>query len=268
MLGKLLKYEIKATARWFFPLYGAVMVFAVLGRLFYNPATIRSQVDEGYFLFPMLMSVFKSIYIFLIVAMFVVTLVVIIQRFYKNLMGDEGYLMFSLPAPVWMHITSKLIVATLWYIASTIITLLAIAIGPVWYRVVDHVSRWCAELPDLLNMSLFALAVELIFVSLISIVGNVLPIYLAIALGGHLWPRHRILGSFVAYVAVATATSTIGVIFTFIYLFTSGVDLNMLDRSPALLNNLIIAATMLSAALCAGYFIITNFILNKKLNLE
>ena len=34
MLGKLLKYETKATARIFLPLYGALVLLAVINRFF------------------------------------------------------------------------------------------------------------------------------------------------------------------------------------------------------------------------------------------
>jgi hypothetical protein len=46
------------------------------------------------------------------------TLIVLIQRFYKNLLGDEGYLMFTLPVQSWSHILSKLAVSMLWTVVS------------------------------------------------------------------------------------------------------------------------------------------------------
>ena len=42
----------------------------------------------------------------LFMAAFVLTLIIQIQRFSKNLLGDEGYLMFTLPASVSQHITA------------------------------------------------------------------------------------------------------------------------------------------------------------------
>lgn len=41
----------------------------------------------------------------------VVTAVILIQRFYKNLLGSEGYLMFTLPVTVSQHLFSKTIIA-------------------------------------------------------------------------------------------------------------------------------------------------------------
>ena len=41
MLGKLIKYEFKATGRILLPLYGALLVFALINRLLF-----RSSLDE------------------------------------------------------------------------------------------------------------------------------------------------------------------------------------------------------------------------------
>ena len=49
--------------------------------------------------------VMAIMYGMVIIAAFVITLIVIIQRFYKNLLTDEGYLMFTLPVKAHSHIT-------------------------------------------------------------------------------------------------------------------------------------------------------------------
>ena len=53
--------------------------------------------------------------------MFVATLIVVIQRFYKSLLGDEGYLMFTIPVKAWQNILNKLLVSMLWTFTSTVI---------------------------------------------------------------------------------------------------------------------------------------------------
>ena len=86
MLNRLLKYEIKATARKFLPLYAAIIVVS----LFVNWG-IR---------FPKL-GIISGLSNFLLAALFVsliaITLITIIQRFKNNLLSNEGYLMFTLP---------------------------------------------------------------------------------------------------------------------------------------------------------------------------
>ena len=87
MLGKLIKYEFNANSRTFLPMYIALILVAAVNRV------LRVTMSEANLAF--------GISIMLLVGLFmalgIITLVVIIQRFNKNLLGDEGYLMFTLP---------------------------------------------------------------------------------------------------------------------------------------------------------------------------
>ena len=67
-------------------------------------------------------------YFVMLVAMVVVTFVVILQRFYKNLLEGEGYLMHTLPVPTWMLVASKLIAAVIWDILGFVIIILSLAV--------------------------------------------------------------------------------------------------------------------------------------------
>ena len=57
----------------------------------------------------------------IVMAICVVTFIMTIQRFYKNMLGREGYLMFTLPVSVSKLIWSKLIVVMVWIILSVIV---------------------------------------------------------------------------------------------------------------------------------------------------
>ena len=104
MLGKLFKYEVKATARIFLPLYFVLIVFAIINSF------MSFNADD--FSLPQFITL--TLYIFILVGMFVASLIVMIQRFYKNLLSEEGYLMFTLPVKPYKHIISKLIVSVMW----------------------------------------------------------------------------------------------------------------------------------------------------------
>ena len=97
---KLLKYEWKACARICLPLYAVELLVAFINRLLYSD--IGSKLLYG---IPSI--VMTMLYAAIMVALFVVTAVVLVQRFYKNLLGSEGYLMFTLPVSVSQHILSK-----------------------------------------------------------------------------------------------------------------------------------------------------------------
>ena len=93
MLSKLLKYEFRATGRIMLPVYALLLVScggctlfgSLLGR--YPESTVLSVVQ----------TVFATLFGVTTFGMLLLTLVLMVYRFYKNLMTDEGYLMFTLP---------------------------------------------------------------------------------------------------------------------------------------------------------------------------
>ena len=135
MLGKLLKYEMKASARTLLPLYiGTLLVAAVCSftltswihtntGIFENVATNarHSEIFSGF--------VFL-LFFCLCVAIVVLTAMIVIQRFNKSLIGDEGYLMFTLPVTHVQLLSSKLLAGILWILLGTVIMgLSAVIIG-------------------------------------------------------------------------------------------------------------------------------------------
>jgi len=109
MLGKLLKYEFKATARTLLPLYAALLIISVISNLLlHSDFQIASVIS---------ITVFGA----LLMAVFIVTLILMIQRFYRNLLSDEGYLMFTLPVKTNRLIFSKMIVTFVWFLIAGIV---------------------------------------------------------------------------------------------------------------------------------------------------
>lgn len=117
MLSKLLKYEFKATGRIYGGLYLAILAAAaLLGAFFRFPALVSD--------FPI--AVVTIVYLMLCVAIAVITALTIIQRFTRNLLGREGYLMHTLPVTPAQLILSKLISSMVWLLCS----ILVIALSP------------------------------------------------------------------------------------------------------------------------------------------
>lgn len=113
MLGKLLKQDFRATARIMLPLYAAV---PVLG-LFTNLITRLCENQNG-FLIRAIGALMSFVFSLSLIAAVVTTVVLMILRFYRNLMTDEGYLMFTLPVSTTELIFSKLIVSVVWFLGT------------------------------------------------------------------------------------------------------------------------------------------------------
>lgn len=112
MLGKLIKYDLISVSKILFPLHLALLVVTVLGRL-----SMALNLPQNA---PLIVSLMLMLYIFGIIAIGIITLVVLVMRFYKNLFTSEGYLMHTLPVKASQHLNSKLIVAVLWSILDCV----------------------------------------------------------------------------------------------------------------------------------------------------
>ena len=124
MLGKLLKHEFKATARTMLPMFGVVLVLSVLANLSF---TRIADTDSG--ALDILFGLFIVAFFLGLFTMGVMAMVVMIQRFYKNVLGDEGYLTLTLPVNVHEIIWSKLIVSFVWFLATGLIAIAAIFVA-------------------------------------------------------------------------------------------------------------------------------------------
>ena len=118
---KLLKYEWKACARTCLPLYGVLILMSLISRILY---VIPKNASLDF----MLPAIGSMLYMGVMMAAFAVTAVILIQRFYKNLLGSEGYLMFTLPVTVSQHLLSKTIIAVVMIGLSGLSALISIFI--------------------------------------------------------------------------------------------------------------------------------------------
>lgn len=267
MLGRLMKYELKATGRIFLPLYAALLVLAAVTKL-------MSVFSESSYNVPGIIS--AILFAMLLVGMFVMTFVVMIQRFCKNLLSDEGYLMFTLPVETWKHITSKLLVSVIWglgSIAATILSIIILAFEEIFREGLLADFFW--NMSQFFNMfgstSGFAV-LELILAAITVMVFGVLIIYASVALG-HLVNQHRTLASIGAVLALNAITQILFYFATTIpkidgmEQFMESLDVS-LHYTVSLFHWVMWFTIVFFALLSAGCFFTTNHILKKRLNLE
>ena len=104
-------------------------------------------------------------------AVIIVTFIIIIQRFYKNLLCDEGYLMNTLPISTWKNIASKLMVATIWNIVSVGVALVSILImvykPGVINEIISGISQLFTEGYNEIGVSVYIIAIEVIILGLV-----------------------------------------------------------------------------------------------------
>lgn len=266
MLRKLLKYELRATARTFLPLYIALLFFSVFNKFF-----TTFEVDGFGPKLPAVIGI--MVYSSILVAVGVMTVVVMIQRFQKNLLGDEGYLMFTLPVDTWKLIASKFLTTLIWLVASTLVT------GSTIFIMVINAETWGAMVEFFSMLPIFLrqhfgygddlFLFELFLSFFVSVMNAIMMVYASIALG-HLFNRYRSLASFGAFIALSTIEQTF---LTFIMRVFFGWD-NLFAESVFFLQSvsgrytMLLVQVLFSLVFLTCYFLISNHILSHRLNLD
>lgn len=124
MLKQLLKYEFKATKSLYFGLYLALALLSVvLGVTFRQEHALAHSTS-----FQNLEVILMVLYLSVIFAIAVLCFVSTVQRFYKNLLGREGYLMHTLPVTETQLILSKLITSMVWVLCSGLVGIVCITV--------------------------------------------------------------------------------------------------------------------------------------------
>lgn len=124
MLKQLLKYEFKATKSLYFGLYLALALLSVvLGVSFRQENAWADNTNFG-----RLEVILMVLYLSVIFAIAVLCFVSTVQRFYKNLLGREGYLMHTLPVTETQLILSKLITSMVWVLCSGLVGIVCITV--------------------------------------------------------------------------------------------------------------------------------------------
>ena len=157
-----------------------------------------------------------TVFMATLASVFIVSFVLIIQRFYKNLLRDEGYLMMTLPATVHEHVFSKLIVSIIWAAATAVTTMLAMGILMFDINFVDQIihelSQIFAQLEfnDLRLMDYaahsLAFVIEAILLAIVADACLCLQLYAAMAVG-HSFTQHKGLISVAAYFVLSIVWS-------------------------------------------------------------
>src|SRR5690554_2851632 len=215
MLARLMKHKLKATARLLVPLYVVLLCISVINRF-----TLQSGLREGFALFIRLL--LMATHIVSIIAILMVTFILMIIRFYRNLLKDEGYLMFTLPVRVHHLITSKLVITVFWIIVSLTMILGSFIIVAANPGMINAVWRgfleMSAEISAQFGSNGTILFIEFAILAFLGINANILLIYASIAIG-QLFNKNRVVASFVSYIIIYTGLQILITLVGWIFIY-------------------------------------------------
>lgn len=286
MLKQLLKYEFKATKSLYFGLYLALALLSVvLGVSFRQENAWADNTNFG-----RLEVILMVLYLSVIFAIAVLCFVSTVQRFYRNLLGREGYLMHTLPVNENQLILSKLLTSMVWVLCSGLVGIVCItvmvSIGVIdseTFGMVDWNSwklLW-QTLYEGLNGRFWVVMLWTILINLARLADLILCVYAACMIA-HPFRKHVVILAFIGLNIVENqidkllGTNDVSMIVDVTYRV---VDVNVTGVSYGVTPMRWLTAALgtdvgylfcfaVTAAIAAAYFFLTRWLMKNKLNLE
>ncbi len=281
MLRKLIKHELRATGRVMLPLLALELVAAVGG----NISTYRLlETSNG--VLNTLGIVLLMGFTIVFVASGVVAFVLMVQRFYKNLLRDEGYLTMTLPVSVHEHIWAKLLTSLIWWAAVLAVAALSMLILVFNPGILQEIGELLSQLhigdlnlqQSLPNIVLFC--VELALLLAVDGACVCLHFYAALAVG-YSFTHHKDLIASLGFFVLPAIWGLIHFVLPAIWALIQkaamlllnlmdleGVSLWLESLQPAAqMHLMMLGITVVTAIPAALYYALTAYCLKNKLNL-
>lgn len=278
MVRKLYKHEFAALFKWVIPLNLICLLLSLLTKL--NTVIAENSPFE-------IVTVIVAIaYGISLVSLVAITFVVVVSRFYKNLLSQEGYLTFTIPISPITHIVCKLICGSIAVMVSCIIaglslgvivssTLESAGVSAVFSEMVGIFTDIIGfEMEYIATPRLVMLIVSYCITAVVTVMSGILFTYAAMALGQRS-RKNRVASAVGWYFLIYIGRSIITSIYeSIISALSNGGDdsvFTVAERTMQYVDALQVSTVinMIDGLVWGAlFFLITWHILTKKLNLE
>ena len=287
MLKQLLKYEFKATKRLYFGLYLALALLSVvLGVTFRQENALAHSTS-----FQNLEVILMMVYVSVILAIAVLCFVNTVQRFCRNLLGREGYLMHTLPVTETQLILSKLLTSMVWVLCSGLVGVVCItvmvSIGVLDAEVLgtENWDSWMqlwGMLYGELGAKFWLVTVWTILINLARLASLILCVYAACMIA-HQFKKQTMVAGILAFIGMNIVENQIDKLLgtndatLFVDVTYKLVDVSNGSEGAPVMHYITAAfgqgasclfCFVFTAAIAAVYFFLTRWLMKHKLNLE
>lgn len=287
MLGKLVKYEWKNTAKVCGSLILFLVIMTTVSCLFFCLPSISDFLlggsSSGFTPMLILKIMLLVLYIFAMIGVVYGAFIYLGVHFFKSMYSDEGYLTHTLPVSSHQLLISKTFVAGIWYLLITVVMLLSMVAliltigGKVMsYEGMNIFEELAASWDDIIRAIESVLGIGIVGESLLYLLQIIIGAFcsMTILFGaitiGQLSSKHKVMMSTISYFAITVAlqiiTSLVMIPITFYTTQQMIEEVNVtlsMTTTPtytiSILINLITAIVL--------YFL-SNYIITKKLNME
>lgn len=282
MLLKLFKYDFKASARFGVPLLIAIAAMTVLGCIStavtvgnagaesFETAT-NAPFEEMLIFFGMGGLVLIS---FALAGTAAVMSVLLVVQFYRSTVSDEAYLTFTLPVTSAQILWSKLFNTVVWSLFAGLALFLAgaaiLGTGITMAGVAEDFVNTFGELFAFLHSMIGQSGLTVFLCCILgaaAFVSSYLMVFMAITFGSVIVRKHKALAAVAMIFVINFITSGITSVMQFVLLGDFTIKSVMYDGMFAL-NNFLVSSIILYAATAVIYFLVTRYMMEKKLNLD
>lgn len=269
MLIKLMRHEFRATGRVMGPVFLLLLAAAVGANV-----SLRVLFDLDHWLANLVGGLLMAAFVVAIIGVCMAAWILMIYRFYKNLLQDEGYVMLTLPVSIHEHIWTKLIVSAVWFAATILAVGLAclLAFGSI-EGIVDFFQGFWSLIRESLHLKasdmahVMGICVELLALCFIGSCASCLQFYGALAIG-HSAASHKLAWSVAAYLVISFVMQLISGILMF--------PLNHLDLDRyfsqiegfGAIHLMMWIMIVVAAVYGAVFYVVTCWFMRNRLNLE
>lgn len=264
MLGKLMKYEWKATWKLLLSANLVTLVMAVLAWALENVVKYSAE----YSIVDFMQTIVLFTFFISVLAVSVGTVIYLIHRFYTSTYGDQGYLLHTLPVDTHHIIIAKVLVSTIWVlITEWIIVFSAMALIAGNVDTLKNMMEGFVDALEFLGaekVTVFTGIMTMIAV-IFSLLARVLKVTACISLG-QLSSNHKLMVSFAWYIGIYVVqrifqTVYIAIMLAF-YKSRSDVSFSSIFRSNW---EILLLSGIIYSVL---FYLLTWYVMSRKLNLD
>jgi len=267
MLGKLIKYDVKALSRYIFPAFILSLVSALFLRI---NILLRNNVGEN--IFTNVMNGLSTVlFVVSIVAISIGAYIAFIIYFYKSTLGDQGYFYMSLPASADEYLVSKILSGAVLLLSAVLVSVLSLlilgAFNPEFNDAFKGLYEIWKEICEVTSGG--KIIATLVINGVFSLFSAQFVVAFCI-LSGQLLGKKKILGAFLAYLVLQAIEGFFGQITLLATLGTINVESFAINdvAFAQLFTRLSTGGLIVGIIMMAFEYFVARFFLTKKLNLE
>lgn len=264
MLGKMIKYDLKALSRYLLPLY-AVLIGSSVG------LRICIEISSGFgtsALGVIISALFGFTYFLSIFATIGGLFIILAIHYNKSLLTEQGYFFLTLPVSFDAHLLGKILSGAVFSLASVLavfVSSLPMLLGNVE---LPEIVRFLSDVLDFVReMFMQKYGVLIVIFWLINgLIGTQIMIYFCITVGS-LFKRRKTFGAFLVFLGQSLVTNILSACLS-VNRFTNIRAVSAMFNENAAISTLVLESSIFYFVIFALEYFGARAVLKNKLNLE